>query len=970
MSEPRPLPRRFSLSRRHGTEFACGLAALALAATSVIIAPPAGASDTVAGTAEASATSAPAATGAATGETTAPAPIVSSELPADPEPAISSSTSKPSTAATDADPAATTDEDAGPASEPAAAPTEDPAETRDIEVPVEDLSQRQLLELLDTLQGKHGAEMGHGLEQRTERVEELEDPAAQEELDQTLQELDIDRTASVQPMTMMPAANRTKWRPSGIQGIDVSSHQGNVNWTTEWNYGARFAYTKATEATNYLNPYFGQQYTGSYSAGMIRGAYHFAIPNVSSGKTQATYFVKNGGGWSADGKTLPPLLDIEYNPYPELGDTCYNLSAAQMVAWIRDFSNTVKALTGRVPAIYTTAGWWNQCTGSSRAFTDNPLHLAEYGVTSPTRLPAGWTFYSIWQYSSDGPFVGDSNVWNGSLTGLKSFAKGAPVIPSSTPSTPSTPPKPSTPPTIADRSQRYAAAGDVNGDGRGDLLSRRSDGTLWLYRGNGKGGFGTPTKVGSGWQVYNLLIGAGDLNRDNKADLLARHTDGSLWFYAGTGAGAYQTRVRVGASGWNKFDDVIGSGDLNGDGKADLLVKQSGAVYLYPGLGTGRLASRSQVASGWTGYTQLVAPRDYSGDGKPDMLGRKPDGTLWLMRGTGRAAGIGAAFSAAQKVGNAGWQKFHTVLGIGDNNGDRKDDLLAVNTDQTLSFYAGTQMKDTSGMQSRESISGTSWKSYNLVITPGDFNGDGKADLIGRTSNGQLWFVPGNGKGGYGTAVRIGTGWQIFNLVIGVRDFNGDGKNDLMARHLDGSLWFYAGTGKINSTDEGYKPAVWVSAENWNRYAHVISAGDTDRDGRNDLLAVQADGAVYLYPGAGNGRPGARKKVGTGWQKFNLLVAPGDYNGNGIPDVIARKPDGSLWMLAGRSTYDNRWFYASKEIAGTGWNDYNRILGPGDVTSDKQADLLGINPSGSLWLYRGTYFRNAGLDPGRSAGSL
>ncbi|NKX49333.1 lysozyme M1, partial [Arthrobacter deserti] len=261
-------------------------------------------------------------------------------------------------------------------------------------------------------------------------------------------------------------------------------------------------------------------------------------------------------------------------------------------------------------------------------------------------------------------------------------------------------------------------------------------------------------------------------------------------------------------------------------------------------------------------------------------------------------------------------------------------------------------------------------KAYNHVVAPGDFNGDGRADLIGRKSNGELWFVPGTGKGGYGTAVRIGTGWQIYNLILGVRDFNGDGRNDLVPRHVNGSLWFYAGAGRISSSNEGYPPGVWISSADWNRYAHVAGAGDTNRDGRNDLLAVQADGAAYLYPGLGNGRPGTAKKIGTGWQKFNQLASPGDYTGDGIPDVIARKPDGTLWLLTGRATYAKRWFQASKQIGNGGWNVYPRILGPGDFTSDKKADLLGVTGVGSTWLYRGTAFSNNGLLSGKPTGSL
>ena len=134
-------------------------------------------------------------------------------------------------------------------------------------------------------------------------------------------------------------------------GLDVSGYQGNVNWSATRSNGARFAYIKATQGTTYRNPYFAQQYTGSYSAGIIRGAYHFATPNTSSGAAQATFFVNHGGGWSRDGKTLPPALDLEYNPY---GSACYGKTHAQMVAWIRDFASTVKARTGRDMVFYTS----------------------------------------------------------------------------------------------------------------------------------------------------------------------------------------------------------------------------------------------------------------------------------------------------------------------------------------------------------------------------------------------------------------------------------------------------------------------------------------------------------------------------------------------------------------------------------------------------------------------------------------
>ncbi|QKV92586.1 lysozyme [Streptomyces sp. NA02950] len=208
---------------------------------------------------------------------------------------------------------------------------------------------------------------------------------------------------------------------ASVEGVDVSSHQGNVSWSTLWSSGVRFAYVKATEGTSYTNPYFTQQYTGSYNVGMIRGAYHFALPNNSTGAAQANYFVDHGGGWSKDGKTLPGALDMEYNPY---GATCYGKSASGMVSWIKDFSATYRARTGRDPVIYTSTSWWKTCTGNSSAFGGvNPLWIPRYG-SSVGELPAGWGFHTIWQYTSSGATVGDHNKFNGAMDRLQALANG------------------------------------------------------------------------------------------------------------------------------------------------------------------------------------------------------------------------------------------------------------------------------------------------------------------------------------------------------------------------------------------------------------------------------------------------------------------------------------------------------------------------------------------------------------------
>ncbi|CAM5322027.1 GH25 family lysozyme [Leifsonia shinshuensis] len=210
---------------------------------------------------------------------------------------------------------------------------------------------------------------------------------------------------------------------SGVLGQDVSGWQTGVNWPAQYAAGSRFAYIKASEGTYYTSSQFASQYNGSYAAGLIRGAYHFATPNTTDGATQARFFYANGGGWSPDGRTLPPLLDIEYAT--DGSGTCWGLTTGQMTQWISDFVNTLRSLTGVNPAIYSTANWWNQCTGSSNTFGAYPLFVARYGTSTPGALPASWVDWTMWQFADAGTFAGDQDIFNGTQTQLIQFALGA-----------------------------------------------------------------------------------------------------------------------------------------------------------------------------------------------------------------------------------------------------------------------------------------------------------------------------------------------------------------------------------------------------------------------------------------------------------------------------------------------------------------------------------------------------------------
>lgn len=781
-------------------------------------------------------------------------------------------------------------------------------------------------------------------------------------------------------------------RPAGVQGLDVSGWQvlNLANWRTIYANGGRFAYVKATESTDYRSSQFAEQYSDSYTAGLAHGAYHFATPNTSSGATQANFFVNNGGGWTNDGRTLPPLLDIEYNPY---GATCYGLSAAQMVSWIRDFSNTILARTGRLPAIYSTTDWWTRCTGNTSSFGANPLFIARYPsniASGAGTLPAGWSRYTMWQYADAGVFPGDQDVFNGTEAQLAAFARGTstggggatPIPPAPTPLTAPVigtgdlngdgkPDFIARRPdgtlwfyagtgTVSSTDSGYAAAvqigvgwnafdtilgvGDFTGDGKPDLVARKTDGTLWLYASNNaaksKPTFASGRQIGTGWSVYTEISAAGDFDGDGKADLLARRPDGTLWFYAGTGvvggnAQGYAAGKKIG-TGWNVFKQVLGVGDLNRDGKADLIgLMPNGSAYYYAGTrrtsGTNAwyLPARPVTLSGVTGTSTLVAPGDLNRDGTPDLLARSAAGALTYLPGS---VVKDEGYSAA-KTSAGGWNVNTNELGVGDFTGDGKADVLATRADGSLWLYPGLgSMTSTGALYVTPSRIGTSWQVYSKLVAPGDFNGDGKPDLLGIRADGTFWFYAGTGKvagadTGYKPGVKVGHGWGVYDTVVGVGDFNADGRSDLIARRPDGSLWFYAGTAVVDSTHEGYKPAVKL-ATNWQIFDTILGVGDVNSDGRPDIVARRTDGTLSFF--AGTGKPSATNsgfapevQIGHGWNTFQTLVGGQDANGDRINDIIGIRADGSALFYAGTGTAGSTTGSFSSTMAiGTGWQIY------------------------------------------------
>ena len=205
-----------------------------------------------------------------------------------------------------------------------------------------------------------------------------------------------------------------------------------------------------------------------------------------------------------------------------------------------------------------------------------------------------------------------------------------------------------------------AAVGDLDTDSRPELVARRAiDGALLLYSGLGAAGFRAARQVGNGWHVVNLIVGVGDLDSDGRRDLVARRTsEGSLWLYPGRGDGGFGAARQIG-TGWSTMDAVVGSGDWNGDLTMDVIARKStdGSLWLYPGTGTGAFGAARQIGHGWDFMNSIVAPGDWDSDGRGDLVARRTaDGSLWLYPGTS-SAGLGPS----RQIGR-GWAVFDPIF--------------------------------------------------------------------------------------------------------------------------------------------------------------------------------------------------------------------------------------------------------------------------------------------------------------------
>ncbi len=224
--------------------------------------------------------------------------------------------------------------------------------------------------------------------------------------------------------------------------------------------------------------------------------------------------------------------------------------------------------------------------------------------------------------------------------------------------------------------------GDLDGDGRADVLTVASNGTVSWYPTTVKAASGTAA-AGDALQgsPFTWISQVPDINADGNAELVARRSDGTLWSWWGAGQGRYTGMHQVGY-GWNGMREINIVPDMNGDGLPEIVAISPAQNLVRYQLGKQMtVVNTQQIGQRWSGIVNMTSVGDFRRAGVTDVLGVTADGKLWDFKGTG----VGTVSDGVQ-VG-WGWQGFTQVRSIGDLDGDGQWDLVGNRSTGALYGY-------------------------------------------------------------------------------------------------------------------------------------------------------------------------------------------------------------------------------------------------------------------------------------------
>ena len=315
-----------------------------------------------------------------------------------------------------------------------------------------------------------------------------------------------------------------------------------------------------------------------------------------------------------------------------------------------------------------------------------------------------------------------------------------------------------------------------------------------------------------------------------------------------------------------------------------------------------------------------MANTDFNGDGRDDLLWRSITGGVsnWLATSTGGFTNNDA--NALTQV-DTYWE----ILGSGDFNGDGRDDILWISDANEISNWLATP---SGGFTVNDSHAFSQTSTQQNPAGIGDFNGDGRDDILFWDYHQSVTVWQGTSTGGFlhgspASATTSSTSWN----VAGIGDFNGDGRDDILWRNADtGALtdWLGSAAGSFTVNDANALQQVPID---W----QVAGTGDFNGDGRDDILWRNDNGALSIWLGSANGGftindVNAFRQVPTNWH----VASTGDYNGDGRDDILWRSDGGAVsnWLgtAAGGFTINDAAAYVQVDVSwgiGPNWDPWD-----------------------------------------------
>ncbi|MFE2150376.1 FG-GAP-like repeat-containing protein [Streptomyces lavendulae] len=424
------------------------------------------------------------------------------------------------------------------------------------------------------------------------------------------------------------------------------------------------------------------------------------------------------------------------------------------------------------------------------------------------------------------------------------------------------------------RGSAAVAVGDLNADGKPDLVTVIRTEGLGVFLGSGGGGFGTVTKYAAPQTSSSLFLGSAviqDVNGDGHKDVIGQDARGNValvWLGDGTGALGTGTAVQLNptpgcdTTGDNpcvvRFPTSVAVGDFDEDGKPDLATSNTNtnntAVVLGNGDGTFGAATRFEL-NGGTG-PQSIAAADLNGDGHLDLVtSNSSSATLSVLLGDGDG-GFGTASSVPAGM------TLPSKLKLADVNEDGKQDavIVAPGTPGRAAVLLGD---GTGGFGTASLLSAGS----NLTsASVSDLNGDGHVDLaVSSSGSHQVLVLEGDGTGAFGSPLAFGLDGATNPQATAVADLDGDGRPDVATANSNSSATYVKDASVLLNTTNRPPAATNES------YGHIgadtplvvgapgVLGNDTDPDGNaltasvvtgpaHGALTLNADGSFSYQP--------------------------------------------------------------------------------------------------------------------------